>query len=79
MENEFKKQDVDGNKLPEIIGKGLTGHWLMIEDEIRELRDDVMTFKLPLELKKAFMKEKNPSRILRAFVRGYVSQQKLKK
>lgn len=78
MENEFKKQDANGNKLTEEIGKG--GNEPHIEKVLREvIYDETISFKIQGKLKEEFKSLcPNQTELLRAFVSGYVSQKKNK-
>ena len=76
LKNTFKKSDANGNELAEEIGKGINKEHLEKVMEERKF-NDIITFKLPAKLKEDFVANcKNPSEVLRAFARGYVSQSK---
>lgn len=75
--NTFKKSDANGKQLAEEIGKGIDNIHTQKVLEARK-NNGVMSFKLPEQLKEDFFNDcENPSELLRAFVRGYVSQRKL--
>lgn len=76
MKNKFKKSGANGKQLSEQIGRGLNAeHTLKVLEARRN--DSIITFRLPEQLRADFTKEcENYSELLRAFVRGYVSQKK---
>jgi hypothetical protein len=76
--NKFKKADANGNELAEQIGKGINEEQTQKALEARK-NNDIMSFKLPMQLKDDLQKYSiNPSELLRAFIRGYVSERKLR-
>ena len=76
MKNEYKKQDSEGNPLPEQIGKGID-----VEHEKKVLKerlnDASITFKLPSKLKTQWedLVGKNQSHILRLFIKDVVENE----
>lgn len=76
--NKFKKQNAQGDRLPEEIGKGINeDHLTKVREALKN--DSIQTFKIPEKLKNEFAEVcDNPSEVLRALVRGYVSLKKIK-
>jgi len=69
-----KKRGADGKELAEQIGKGINP--VNVEKALEGRQNsEMIVFRLPAQQKEAFMEgNKNPSELLRAFVRGVNSQ-----
>lgn len=77
--NKFKKQDANGNELPEAIGQGRNEiHIKLVLEARKEVNNDIYSFRISSKLKESFNELDNNGEVLRAFVRGYVAQRKNK-
>ncbi len=78
MENQFKKRDAQGNKLPEQIGKGIDEiHLKIVLDARKEVKKETLSFKVEEEQFNKFKSIPNNQELLRAFVRGIIKQKGL--